>query len=65
MVGEAGEALVVRISDRAGARGQSFRQERVVDAEPVSPGAEPGIFANLRIPSKLTGPTRYTASSVF
>ena len=49
MVGEAGEALVVRIPDRAGARGQSVRQEGVVDAEPISASAERGKLAKFRI----------------
>src|SRR6516162_1012074 len=49
VVGDAGEALRVRVAYHAGACGQGVRQKRVVDAEPVSPGAEPRIFPKFRI----------------
>src|ERR1700747_3081277 len=49
VIGDAGEALFVRVADCAGARDQGIRQKGVVDAEPVPPGAEPGIFAKFRI----------------
>jgi hypothetical protein len=40
MIGKAGEALLVRVADRAGLRGQTSRQKGMVDAEAVSAGAE-------------------------
>jgi hypothetical protein len=49
VIGDAGEALRVRVTDCAAARGQGIRKKGVVDAEAVSPGAEPGIFPNFRI----------------
>jgi hypothetical protein len=49
VIGDAGEALRVRVTDCAAARGQGIRKKGVVDAEAVSPGAEPGIFPKFRI----------------
>ena len=40
VIGDAGEALLVRVADRAGLRGQTVRQKSVVDAEAVSAGAD-------------------------
>src|SRR5262249_62277000 len=49
VVGEAGEALVVRVADNIGTRRQRIRHKGMVDAKTVAAGAEPGIFAELGV----------------
>src|SRR5262245_39193267 len=49
MIGDAGEALLMRIADGAGMRGEAIRQKSVVYAKAVASSAKPRIFVNCRI----------------
>src|SRR5262249_61922467 len=58
VIREPGDPLLMGIVDGAGASGQLLGQKGMVDAEPIIPRAEPGVFASvwIAVPPQIAKP---------